>query len=158
MNIVAPVSGLLTPLTQVPDPVFATGMLGPGVAITPNPGQVDVVAPIAGTVSALKPHAFIVKSDAGPAALVHLGIDTVGNTDLFEIEPSLVEGAHVSAGHKIMSWDVAATHDLGLPTHVAVVVLDAPGITPNLVEETGSAVEAAQTILELRPTDRKSVV
>lgn len=148
MNIVAPVSGLITPLTQVPDPVFATEMMGPGVAITPNPGEVDVVSPIGGVVSALKPHAFIIKSESGPAVLVHLGIDTVGKPGLFDIEASLVEGAHVTPGRKIMSWDVGATQLLGLPTHVAVVVLDAPE-GPTLVGEVGEAVEAAQTIMEV---------
>ena len=46
----APLTGRLIPLTEVPDPVFAAEMVGPGVAVDPDPGEpVTVVSPIAGT-------------------------------------------------------------------------------------------------------------
>lgn len=153
MNILAPIDGVLTPLDQVPDPVFATEMMGPGVAVTPNPGKVQVVAPVEGIVAALKPHAFIVNPEEGPAVLVHLGVNTVTHADLFDVDSSLVEGAKVAAGRPITSWDVTETQNRELPTHVAVVVIDAPDVKVVPVGAEGDAVEKGQAILELSKDD-----
>ena len=35
VQLVAPLAGWVLPLTAVPDPVFAEGMMGPGLAIDP---------------------------------------------------------------------------------------------------------------------------
>ena len=77
MQVLAPVSGTSLDVADVPDPVFASGMVGPGLAIEPRPGLQTALAPIAGRLAKLHPHAFLVVSDTGPGVLVHLGIDTV---------------------------------------------------------------------------------
>src|SRR5699024_8941836 len=56
---------------------FADAMVGPGIAVRPQGGHGDAVAPITGTVATLHPHAFVVAGEDGRAVLVHLGIDTV---------------------------------------------------------------------------------
>lgn len=49
MSIVtAPLPGTVLALAEVPDPVFAQGMVGAGAAIEPPAHPVEVVAPISG--------------------------------------------------------------------------------------------------------------
>lgn len=42
--ILAPCPGRVFPLAEVSDPVFAAEMVGPGVAIEPDPGETVVIA------------------------------------------------------------------------------------------------------------------
>ncbi|GAA4691952.1 PTS system, N-acetylglucosamine-specific IIA component [Promicromonospora umidemergens] len=56
----SPVVGRVVAMRDVPDPVFAESIVGPGLAIDPDPelgGR--VVAPCAGVVVKLHPHAFV---------------------------------------------------------------------------------------------------
>jgi PTS system glucose-specific IIA component len=77
LHVLSPVSGTSHEVSDVPDPVFASGMVGPGLAIEPDRSVQTAVSPIAGRLAKLHPHAFLVVSASGPAVLVHLGIDTV---------------------------------------------------------------------------------
>ena len=83
-------------MSDVPDPVFAEEMVGPGVAIEPEPGRTTVVSPIAGKVVKVLPHAFVVLGD-GVGVLVHLGINTVRlEGEGFEVLAT--QGSEVAAG------------------------------------------------------------
>ena len=77
MQVLAPCPGRVFPITEVSDPVFAAEMVGPGIAIDPAPGRNTVVAPVAGTILKLHPHAFAMITPDGVGVLVHLGINTV---------------------------------------------------------------------------------
>ena len=115
-------------MTDVPDPVFAEEMVGPGVAIEPEAGPTTVVSPIAGTVVKVLPHAFVVLGD-GVGVLVHLGINTVRlRGEGFEVLAT--QGAQVAAGDPMVTWDpssIPASHDgQELSTVVPIVVMDAP--------------------------------
>ena len=48
-EVLAPVAGLVRPLADVPDPVFAAEMVGAGVAIEPSGGSAEALSPVAGT-------------------------------------------------------------------------------------------------------------
>ncbi|HEY0577348.1 MAG TPA: PTS glucose transporter subunit IIA [Pseudonocardia sp.] len=128
----APLAGTLTALTEVPDPVFAGQLVGAGVAIEPpaEPGPVQVVAPIDGTLAKLHPHAFILVAAGGTGVLVHLGIDTVTlEGDGFTLH--VAEGERVSAGAPIVSFDPAQVRARGLSAICPIVVLDsAPDSVP----------------------------
>ena len=65
------------------------------------------ISPIGGTIVKLHPHAFVVQHDDGRAVLVHLGIDTVelGGAG-FTLHAA--EGAVVTAGQVVVSWDPSA--------------------------------------------------
>ena len=76
-SVLAPVKGRAVPMEQVPDPVFAQLMAGPGAAVDPPREVVDAVAPVSGKVFKLYPHAFVILTAEGVGVLVHLGIDTV---------------------------------------------------------------------------------
>ncbi|MDD9206575.1 PTS glucose transporter subunit IIA, partial [Georgenia sp. 10Sc9-8] len=78
LEVLAPVAGTVLPLADVPDPVFAEALVGPGIAVDPaREGEVSVVAPVAGTVVKLHPHAFVILASGGRGVLVHMGLDTV---------------------------------------------------------------------------------
>ena len=109
-QILSPCPGRVIAMTDVPDPVFAQEMVGPGVAIEPavepDGGPTTVVTPIAGKVLKVLPHAFVVMG-GGIGVLVHLGINTVRlEGEGFEV---LVEqGSSVEAGDPMITWDPSA--------------------------------------------------
>lgn len=123
-SIVAPVAGQVVGLTGVPDPVFAEGMVGPGSAIDPVRGPGVAVAPLAGVVRKLHPHAYVIVDDQGRGVLVHLGIDTV-KLDGEGFELLVEEGAQVEAGAEIVRWDAAAIEAGGRSPVCPVIALDA---------------------------------
>ena len=109
-QILAPCPGRVMAMADVPDPVFAEEMVGPGVAIEPvvepDGGTTTVVSPIAGKVLKVLPHAFVVMGD-GIGVLVHLGINTVRlEGEGFEVHAE--QGAEVAAGDPMITWDPSA--------------------------------------------------
>jgi PTS system glucose-specific IIA component len=125
--VLAPLAGRLLPLSEVPDPVFAAEMVGPGVAVDPGePTEpVTVVSPIAGTVVKAHPHAFVVLAPDGVGVLVHLGIDTV-RLEGRGFELHVADGVTVAAGDPMVTWDLAVTRAEGLSAVVPVVAMDRP--------------------------------
>jgi PTS system glucose-specific IIA component len=124
VEVGSPVSGLAAPLSDVPDPVFSQAMIGPGVAVKPKQGRADVVAPVAGSVATLHPHAFVIASAEGPAILVHLGIDTVKlDGDGFTVH--VAKGDMVDAGQRMITWNPSEVESHGYSSVCPVVVLEA---------------------------------
>ena len=105
-DILSPCPGRVIAMADVPDPVFAEEMVGPGVAIEPAPGPTTVVSPIAGKILKVLPHAFVVMGD-GIGVLVHLGINTVRlEGEGFEVLAT--QGSDVAAGDPMITWDPSA--------------------------------------------------
>ncbi|MDI2027442.1 PTS glucose transporter subunit IIA [Saccharopolyspora sp. TS4A08] len=120
----SPVAGLTTALSDVPDPVFSQAMVGPGLAVKPSGGEGDAVAPVAGKVVTLHPHAFVVAADDGGAVLVHLGIDTVKlKGEGFTLH--VAKGDVVEAGQKIITWNPTEIESQGYASICPVVALEA---------------------------------
>lgn len=124
-QVLAPCPGRVIPVTDVPDPVFAAEMVGPGVAIEPTGEVVTVVAPIAGRVLKLHPHAFVVLDADGVGILVHLGINTV-RLEGRGFELLTIEGDTVAAGDPMVRWDPSAVTGEDMSTTVPVVAMDRP--------------------------------
>lgn len=123
LRVLSPVPGHSLAVSDIPDPVFARGLVGPGIAIRPRPGRQTAVAPVSGVLAKLHPHAYVVLDDSGNGVLVHLGIDTVHlQGEGFEILRT--EGDHVEAGDEVVSWDPALVEQTGRSSVCAVVVLD----------------------------------
>jgi len=145
----APVPGRVLPMAQVPDPVFAQAMVGPGAAIDPQRGMVVAVAPVAGSISTLHPHAYVVVTDSGRGVLVHLGIDTVQlKGEGFRL--LVAKGDQVSAGDPVVEWDTAAIEAGGRSPICPVVALDASADAIHLLalssaDGSGDDVVQAQT-------------
>lgn len=147
LRVVSPMAGHSLEVDDVPDPVFAAGLVGPGVAIRPRPGRQVAVSPVSGVLVKLHPHAYVVVDDTGQGVLVHLGIDTVhlqgkGFTLLGE------EGSRVESGQPIVSWDPAEVQGAGRSAVSAVVALDCD---PSTVHHrpVGVDVEQGDLLLEV---------
>jgi PTS system glucose-specific IIA component len=135
MQILSPVAGRAMPITEVPDPVFAGLMVGPGVGIDPVRQAGTAVAPISGTIVKLHPHAYVISGDSG-SVLVHLGIDTVQlKGEGFTLHAA--EGATVNAGDAVVSWDPAAVEAGGKSPAVPVVALEGSADALSAVVDSG---------------------
>jgi N-acetylglucosamine PTS system EIICBA or EIICB component len=143
--LVAPVTGEVIALDQVPDEAFASKAVGDGVAIRPT--DKTVVAPADGTVVKIfnTNHAFCLETVNGAEIVVHMGIDTValngqGFTRLVE------EGADVKAGQPILELDLAFLNANARSMISPVVVSNADDYAGLSALASGTVV-AGQTIL-----------
>ncbi len=145
-QVLCPVSGQSRLVSDVPDPVFARGLVGPGVAINPAPGPQTAVAPITGQLVRLLPHAYLVRSDQGPGVLVHLGIDTVHLQGAgFSVLRRELE--QVDAGEDVVSWDPQYVAGTGRSAICAVIMLDCDA--PVVLEELGSLVHSGEPLFSV---------
>ncbi|WP_434081615.1 PTS sugar transporter subunit IIA [Sanguibacter sp. Z1732] len=148
--VVAPISGVVRDLAQVPDPVFAQEMVGPGLAIEPD-GQhtMQVLAPVTGVLLKAHPHAVAVAVPAageGAGVLVHLGLDTVGlNGAGFTLHTGA--GAQVHRGAHLIDWDPAPALAAGLDLISPVIVLGATSGQLTVLARPGASVRAGQALL-----------
>ncbi|WP_322963439.1 phosphoenolpyruvate--protein phosphotransferase [Sphingomonas fuzhouensis] len=105
LTVFAPLAGWVTPLADVPDPVFAEKMLGDGVAI--DPVNDALCAPCDATVLTVHEagHAVTLRSTDGYELICHIGIDTVslGGKGL---TPQVQAGAKVLAGQPLIRFDL----------------------------------------------------
>lgn len=132
----SPVSGTVIPMNDVPDPVFADSMVGPGVAVVPDRAG-DAVSPVDGTVATLHPHAFVITTASGRAVLVHLGIDTVKmGGEGFTLH--VAKGDAVRAGQPVVRWDPDTVMAAGYSAVCPVVALDATAEALTSVHGPGS--------------------
>ena len=118
-----PVEGRVLPLEKVPDPMFAQGTMGPGIAIDPSGDT--VVAPADATVTTVFPtgHAIGLTLADGTELLIHVGIDTVGlKGDGFET--LVASGDKVTAGTPLVRFDAAVIRDRGLSAITPIIVLN----------------------------------
>ena len=71
-ELTAPLEGKALPLSEVPDPIFAGGRLGDGVAIEPSNNT--VVAPADAKVLMVQKsgHAVALRLDSGVEVLIHV--------------------------------------------------------------------------------------
>ncbi|MGW8889309.1 PTS sugar transporter subunit IIA [Streptomyces sp. NPDC055749] len=123
-NVTSPVAGRAIGLEEVPDPVFAGAMVGPGMAIDPVREPSEAVSPVDGIVVSLHPHAFVVVDSEGHGVLTHLGIDTVQlNGEGFELLVN--KGDTVVRGQGIVRWDPSAVETAGKSAICPVVALEA---------------------------------
>ena len=124
----APFSAHVLTLAEVPDPVFASGVVGDGRALLPHADAscVTVRSPIAGVVTKLKSHAVIVTSTRGVSILIHLGIDTVGLRGK-GFAPLVDEGDIVEVGRPLIHWDLGPVRAAGLSPFVPVIVVSPSG-------------------------------
>jgi sugar PTS system EIIA component len=122
IEVRAPISGRVVPLSEVPDEVFAEGMAGDGAAIVPDRSG-EAVAPFSGDLVKLFEggHAFGLVSDEGVELIVHLGLDTIElRGDGFERVAA--EGDRVEAGQTIVRFDLDRIKEGGYEPVTPVVV------------------------------------
>ena len=117
----APMAGKAVPITEVPDPTFAEGMLGNGIAIEPADGK--VYAPCNATVDMMftTGHAVSLVAENGAEILIHVGLETVS----LEGKPFTVHvanGDKVKKGQLLVEADLEAIQAAGLNTITPMVI------------------------------------
>lgn len=117
----SPVEGTAVPMTSVNDEVFSSMALGNGIAIVPEKGE--VVAPEDCTVTLVYPtlHALGLMLDSGAEMIIHVGINTVQLEGKY-FEKHVEEGAHVSKGTRLLSFDIEALEKEGYDTVVPIII------------------------------------
>ena len=147
----APFAAHVLPLSEVPDPVFASGVVGDGRALLPEADVTCVTlhSPINGVVTKLKSHAAIITSTRGPSILIHLGIDTVGLRGR-GFAPLVEEGDIVDAGTPLIHWDLGPARGAGLSPCVPVIVVNPPG-TPvsSALDQTATEVAVLEPLFSV---------
>ena len=146
-HIYAPIAGQVVSLTEVPDPVFAEGMLGNGVAILPAEGR--VCAPAEGIVSMMfdTGHAVSITSVNGAEILIHVGLETVtlqGKPFVIHVE----NGEKVKKGQLLLEVDLQAIEAAGLPTITPVIICNSDDYV-KFDGITGQTVANGDIIIEL---------
>jgi len=121
LQIFAPLNGEIIPLDQVPDPVFSQKMVGEGIAIMPEQGNIH--APIDGTVVLVSEtlHAIGLRSNDGTEILIHVGLETVslkGNGFTVLVNT----GDKVSIGQSLIEvdWDYIREHAKSIITPIVI--------------------------------------
>ncbi len=107
VEVLAPISGWVSQLGEVPDPAFAERLVGDGLAVDPTGSSLH--APFDGEIVSMPEtrHAVAVRADGGAELLMHIGLETVGLAG---------EGfvAHVGVGQRVRGGDKLISFDLDL--------------------------------------------
>lgn len=120
-EVIQPVNGEVITAGNIPDPMFAAENMGPGVGIKPADG--NVFAPFEGEVIMTFPtfHAIGLRSTNGLEVLIHVGVDTV-NMQGEGFECLVKQGDKVTAGQKILTFDIDKIEEAGYSSVVIVVL------------------------------------
>ena len=146
-GIYAPIAGKAVAITEVPDPTFAEGMLGNGIAIEPAEGK--VYAPCDATVDMMftTGHAVSLVAQCGAEILIHVGLETVG----LEGKPFTVHvanGDQVKKGQLLIEVDLEAVKAAGLNTITPMLICNTDDY-PTFNTFVGKDVTNADVVIEL---------
>lgn len=149
LTVLAPLAGQVVALADVDDPVFSGQIVGPGLAVEPDPVDgARVVAPVAGRVVKMHPHAFVIVAADGRGVLVHLGINTVQlGGEGFTLHAA--EQDEVAAGQLLVTWDPAAVTASGRPAVCPVIGLEADPSAVSALAEPGATVAGGDPLFAL---------
>lgn len=146
-KLYSPMAGKVVSITEVPDPTFAEGLLGNGVALLPTDGK--VYSPVDGIVETMfdTGHAVCLKSCTGVEILIHVGLETVSLKGApFTLHCK--DGDTVKKGQLLFEADLAAIRAAGLPTITPVLVCNADEY-PTFVVACGKDVSNDDVIIAL---------
>ena len=104
-QIVPLTNGELVNISQVPDEVFSSKMMGDGFAMKTSDGI--IVSPVEGTIVTVftTKHSVTINSVDGREVLIHLGVDTVSLKGE-GFETFVEENQKVKVGDKLVKMDV----------------------------------------------------
>jgi PTS system glucose-specific IIA component len=147
IDIIAPLSGEIIAIEDVPDVVFAEKIVGDGIAIRPTGNK--MVAPCDGEIGKIfeTNHAFSLESDSGIELFVHFGIDTVelkgeGFTRVAQ------EGQKVKMGDTIIEFDLEFLKEKAKSILTPVVISNMDEIK-ELQKMSGTVEVATEAVLKI---------
>lgn len=119
-KVVACAEGKCINITDVPDQVFSTKMMGDGFAIIPS--NDTIVSPVTGEVITVFPtkHALGIKTKSGVELIVHIGIDTV-NLNGEGFTALIKQNDKIKAGQPLVKLDMSVLKDKGVNLVTMVV-------------------------------------
>ena len=139
------ISGKVISITEVADSVFASKVLGDGIAILPDGNT--VFAPCGGTISMLADtgHAVGITADNGAEILIHIGLDTVSlNGEGFKIMTK--QEKRVKLGDPLIKFDKGFIEKKGLASDCILVVTNADAFT-KLEFQSGIMADQGETVI-----------
>lgn len=145
--ITAYANGELTGIEKVNDETFASKVLGDGIAIIPEDG--NVYAPVDGEISVAieSGHAVGFTDMNGTVYLIHIGIDTVQlNGKYFKVNVQV--GDQIKRGDLLVTFDKEKVEKAGFDTACMLIVTEANGKTLNKTKERKVKVGEEVAILE----------
>lgn len=146
-ELTAPCNGAVVALADIPDPVFSSGAMGPGLGVEPTDGR--IVSPVSGEilVAMNTGHAFGIRTADGVEVLVHVGVDTVQMKGE-GFSGALAKGSRVEAGQTLVTADLAAIRAAGHAATVVVIVTNSKDF-PNVAPIASGEVLAGQPVLSV---------
>jgi len=147
--LVAPLDGWATPLAQVADPVFASKLMGDGVAV--DPLSDTLASPCDGEVLLLHAarHALTLRAASGAEILIHIGLDTVALAgDGFTAH--VRQGERVKTGEPLISFDFDRLGEKAASLIVPIVITNGQGFTIAWRQE-NVAVKQGALLMRVKP-------
>lgn len=136
IELIAPVSGILLPITEVPDIVISEKVVGDGVGICPTSG--DILSPCDGVITRIiaTNSAFAIRSNEGPEIYVTFG---VGSIDLsgqgFSCDK--IVGQIVKKGETILKVDLNEVEGHVKSTVLSMIVVASSAPIEKVTSATG---------------------
>ena len=143
-NLAAPMKGNVAPITECPDPTFASKAMGDGLVVFPEDGKFYAPANAEATMTFPTKHAFGLMTNDGTEILVHIGLDTVElNGEPFTMH--VKKGDKVKKGQLLVDVDLKAIEAAGKETATAVIITNGKAV--NLIKS--GAVDAKTDVVEI---------
>ena len=144
-EVVSPMTGKAMTLSEVPDAVFSSGMMGAGFAVEPS--EYKVYAPMDGEIVSIfdTKHAIGIKSINGTELLIHVGLDTVElKGQYFELKKQV--GESIQKGDLLLEFDGDAIRKAGYSLITPVILTGCESLS---FEKTGQEVKHGDTMVIL---------
>ncbi len=121
--LVSPLEGEAIELSQVKDEIFASGVLGKGMAIVPTKGE--VTAPCDAKVETVidTKYAVGLKADNGAEMLIHVGVNTVELAGKY-YTVHVKAGDRVKVGQKLISFDMEKIAEAGYDMTTPMIIIN----------------------------------
>ena len=122
-TLFSPFAGVVHPIEEAPDPVFAMKMLGDGFFVTPSAGE--AFSPVDGEVTYVAPtkHGVRIAADDGTKLTLHVGTESgelKGEGFSVFVEP----GAKVQKGDKLMTFSPELLRQNPKTTDACIVLIE----------------------------------
>ncbi len=148
-ELVAPLTGKLVKLEDVPDPTFAQKMMGDGFAVEPSEGL--VTSPINGEIVQVFPtkHAIGIKSEGGLEILIHIGLETVnmkgeGFTTLIK------EGDKVKVGDRLVEFSLDLVKEKASSTVTPIIITNGDAVSELVKENVTDVTQGTTKVLQVK--------
>ena len=140
--------GEAIPMSEVKDETFAAEVLGKGIAIIPQKGEVTAPCDaVVETVFATR-HAIGLKADNGAEILIHVGINTVELGGKFYTS-HVTEGDRVRTGQVMLTFDMEKIKEAGYDVTTPMIVTNSDDYQEIRILKTGN-VTKQDAVLEIK--------